>query len=318
MGVRGAQGRWPGFLSGSGISPSSVLALFAGLCHPTTHTASPDGAPASSARLPSVSAAPARGSFTWKAPTQRAQAVPQEPAPGPHSRLRPLLSPTDEAPSAVGAPGLQLPSQAMFPPAPKGPGFPGGSAGKESTCNAGDPGSIPGLGRSPGEGTVFWPGEFHGLYSPWGRKELDRTERFHSTSEGTQDSSPCTTIPRLTFLTSGAAALRGPSQRPSYGLGLYPRPMPCSGPMPWQRPSASGAPQGHVWTHPSLAPWPPPSEILPEGPPFCPHVEGSQDLQVESKLHLPPCAPTAPRQHSTGALPGQGTPPFPRFLSSSS
>ena len=30
-------------------------------------------------------------------------------------------------------------------------GFPCGSAGKESTCNAGDPGLIPGLGRSPGE-----------------------------------------------------------------------------------------------------------------------------------------------------------------------
>ena len=28
-------------------------------------------------------------------------------------------------------------------------GFPGGSAGKESTCNAGDLGLIPGLGRSP-------------------------------------------------------------------------------------------------------------------------------------------------------------------------
>ena len=30
--------------------------------------------------------------------------------------------------------------------------FPGGSDGKVSACNAGDPGSIPGLGRSPGEG----------------------------------------------------------------------------------------------------------------------------------------------------------------------
>ena len=30
--------------------------------------------------------------------------------------------------------------------------FPGSSVGKESTCNAGDPGSIPGSGRSPGEG----------------------------------------------------------------------------------------------------------------------------------------------------------------------
>ena len=31
-------------------------------------------------------------------------------------------------------------------------GFPGGSEGKESACSAGDPGSVPGLGRSPGEG----------------------------------------------------------------------------------------------------------------------------------------------------------------------
>ena len=31
-------------------------------------------------------------------------------------------------------------------------GFPGGSDGKESTCNVGDPGSIPGSGRSPGGG----------------------------------------------------------------------------------------------------------------------------------------------------------------------
>ena len=30
--------------------------------------------------------------------------------------------------------------------------FPGGSDGKETACNAGDPGSIPGLGKSPGEG----------------------------------------------------------------------------------------------------------------------------------------------------------------------
>ena len=31
-------------------------------------------------------------------------------------------------------------------------GFPGGSDAKASACNVGDPGSIPGLGRSPGEG----------------------------------------------------------------------------------------------------------------------------------------------------------------------
>ena len=34
-------------------------------------------------------------------------------------------------------------------------GFPGGSAGKESTYNAGDLGTIPGLGRSPGEGKGY-------------------------------------------------------------------------------------------------------------------------------------------------------------------
>ena len=36
--------------------------------------------------------------------------------------------------------------------------FPDSSVGKESTCNAGDPGSIPGLGRSPGEGNLPDPG----------------------------------------------------------------------------------------------------------------------------------------------------------------
>ena len=54
--------------------------------------------------------------------------------------------------------------------------------GKESSCNAGDPGSIPRSGRSPGEGKVptpvFWPGEFHGLYGPWGHKELDTPEQL--------------------------------------------------------------------------------------------------------------------------------------------
>ena len=93
---------------------------------------------------------------------------------------------------------------------------------EESVCNAGDPGLIPGLGRSTGEGIdyplqyswaslvaqlyrillwsgspgfdpwvrkipcrreriptpVFWPGKFHGLYSPSGRKESDSTERL--------------------------------------------------------------------------------------------------------------------------------------------
>ena len=98
--------------------------------------------------------------------------------------------------------------------------LPDSSVGKESACNAGDPGLIPELGRSSGEGIgyppqyswaslvaqlvknppamreiwvqslgwedplekgkaptpVFSPGEFHGLYNMWGRKESDMTE----------------------------------------------------------------------------------------------------------------------------------------------
>ena len=50
-----------------------------------------------------------------------------------------------------------------------------GSAGKESACSAGDLGSIPGLGRSPGDGKGY-PLQYSGLYSPWGHKESDMTE----------------------------------------------------------------------------------------------------------------------------------------------
>ena len=61
--------------------------------------------------------------------------------------------------------------------------FPGGSTGKESACNAGDLGSVPGLGRSPGEGNSH-PLRYSGLgnsnelYSPCGHKESDTTERL--------------------------------------------------------------------------------------------------------------------------------------------
>ena len=103
---------------------------------------------------------------------------------------------------------------------------PDGSVGKESACNTGDTGSVPGLGRCPGEGIgyplqyswaslvaqlvknlhtmwrpgfnswvgkiswrrerlpipVFWPREFHRLYSPWGHKESDKTEEISLSS----------------------------------------------------------------------------------------------------------------------------------------
>ena len=68
-------------------------------------------------------------------------------------------------------------------------GFPCGSAGKKSACNAGDLGSIPGLGRSPWRRKrlptpVFWLREFHGLYIPFVHKEPDMTEwlSLHFTS----------------------------------------------------------------------------------------------------------------------------------------
>ena len=65
-------------------------------------------------------------------------------------------------------------------------GFPGGSDGKESACNAGDMCSIPGLGRFSGEGNGN-PLQYsclenaHGQrslagYSPWGQKDLYTTE----------------------------------------------------------------------------------------------------------------------------------------------
>ena len=103
-------------------------------------------------------------------------------------------------------------------PDPIGQGFPDSSVSKESACNARDPASIPGSGRSAEKGTgyplqyswaslvaqlvknplamqetwvekipwrrerlptpIFWPGESHGLYSPWGRKELDMWVRW--------------------------------------------------------------------------------------------------------------------------------------------
>ena len=43
-------------------------------------------------------------------------------------------------------------SRTIFTFLPELWGFSGGSDGKEAVCNAGDPISIPGLGRSPGEG----------------------------------------------------------------------------------------------------------------------------------------------------------------------
>ena len=67
-------------------------------------------------------------------------------------------------------------------------GFPGGSDGKESACNEGDLGLIPGLGRFPGESMAIHSSILAwripmtnkpGSYGPWGHKELDMTERLN-------------------------------------------------------------------------------------------------------------------------------------------
>ena len=68
-------------------------------------------------------------------------------------------------------------------------GFPGSSDGKASAYNVGDPGSMPGSGRSPGEGdgnpfsTLAWKipwTEDPGRLQSRGCKESDTTERLHS------------------------------------------------------------------------------------------------------------------------------------------
>ena len=53
-------------------------------------------------------------------------------------------------------------------------GFPGGSDGKESACNARDPGSVPGLGRSSGEGNGY-PLQYSCLENPMDRGGFQAT-----------------------------------------------------------------------------------------------------------------------------------------------
>ena len=111
-------------------------------------------------------------------------------------------------------------------------GFAGGSDGKESDCNAGDLGSIPGSGRSPGEGNgnplqLFLAEEFHRLRSlagssSWGHKETDtieqltlflRTKKIKTTVSRPEHawilfyfncSQPCMPVTNLAFLPSNS------------------------------------------------------------------------------------------------------------------
>ena len=72
-------------------------------------------------------------------------------------------------------------------------GFPCGSAGKESACSVGDLGSIPGLGRFPGEGKGY-PLQYSGLENSTdcivhGVAELDTTERLSLTEQSRKTAS---------------------------------------------------------------------------------------------------------------------------------
>ena len=89
------------------------------------------------------------------------------------------------------------------PPTPVFLGFPGGSAGKDSACNVGDLGSIPGLGRCP-RGAHGNPLQYsrlenpHGQRSlagnrPWGHTESDMTKR-PSTAQHEGGSLSCLTL----------------------------------------------------------------------------------------------------------------------------
>ena len=67
-------------------------------------------------------------------------------------------------------------------------GFPGGSDSKASACNAGDPGLIPGSGRSPGEShDRLQSMGSQRVGHEWGRKESDTTERLHSLTHSLTD-----------------------------------------------------------------------------------------------------------------------------------
>ena len=77
--------------------------------------------------------------------------------------------------------------------------FPCGSDGKESACNEGELASILGLWRSTGGGKGYplqysGLGEFHGLYSPWGRKESDMTELLSLPSCSAHKEPACTWV----------------------------------------------------------------------------------------------------------------------------
>ena len=72
-----------------------------------------------------------------------------------HSSVLAWDIPWTEEPGGLQSTGLQRAGHDLVTKEQQQVGFPGGSDGQESACSAGDPGSIPGLGISPGEGESY-------------------------------------------------------------------------------------------------------------------------------------------------------------------
>ena len=72
-----------------------------------------------------------------------------------HSSVLAWDIPWTEEPGGLQSTGLQRAGHDLVTKEQQQVGFPGGSDGKESACSAGDPGLIPGLGISPGEGESY-------------------------------------------------------------------------------------------------------------------------------------------------------------------
>ena len=123
-------------------------------------------------------------------------------------------------------------------------GFPGGSAGKESTYNVGDLGSIPGLGRSPGEGNGY-PLQYSGLENSMDctvhRVAKSQTRlsnfpfHFHVPAEASAyppGSSGAGTVLKCPALSQEELALV-PSAAAAAGQGTWVRQLPWAEDRPW-------------------------------------------------------------------------------------
>ena len=142
---------------------------------------------------------------------------------------------------------------------PSHSGFPGGSAGKESARNAGDLGSIPGLGRSPGEGNSC-PLQYSGLENPTdcivhgvtksrtrlsdARFHFQWSLQLHLLLAGALGHVPCHSELQPPCLQPGLQANSGLSVWPTRP-GAVPFPAPTTSAPPASRPGR-GLPWGHL------------------------------------------------------------------------